>query len=99
VDEQVPLPLTDRSKLRLIRANLDPTKWNWSNRFPPGQDWRCKRTVILREVVNVLMYILSPLVIGARIPKTFRLKSRFYYYSSICGPMTARCTTDPPRAL
>src|SRR5450759_2768087 len=47
---------------------------------PAGQDWRCKRTVIMREVVNGLMYILSTGCQWRAIPKDLPPKSSVYDY-------------------
>jgi len=56
---------------------------------PAGQAWRSKRTVIMREVVNGLMYILSTGCQWRAIPKDLPPKSRSMAIS-ICGHMTAR---------
>src|ERR1700685_829062 len=49
----------DRSKLRYPSDRSDG-EWGWVERLiPPGKTGGGKRTVVMREVVNGLMYILS----------------------------------------
>ena len=78
----------DRSKLR-YPSDLTNEEWQLIEPLiPPGKSGGGKRTVIMREVVNGLMYILSTAVSGARFRKTCRRRAR-YMSISICGAMTA----------
>ena len=78
----------DRSKLR-YPSDLTDDEWRLVNPLiPPGKTGGGKRTVIMREVVNGLMYILSTGCQWRAIPKDLRRKARFTTIS-ICGPMTA----------
>ena len=76
----------DRSKLR-YPSDLTDAEWGLVEPLiPPGKTGGGKRTVIMREVVNGLMYILSTGCQWRAIPKDLPPKSTT---TSICGPMTA----------
>jgi len=66
--------------------------------IPPGKTGGGKRTVIMREVVNGLMYILSTGCRGARSRKTCRREARSTT-TSICGHMTARWNESATRSM
>jgi transposase len=60
-----------------IRSDLTDDEWRLVEPLiPPNKTGGGKRTVIMREVVNGLMYILSTAVSGARSQKTSRRKAR-----------------------
>ena len=67
----------DRSKLRYPS---DLTDDEWGLVVPPGKTGGGKRTVIMREVVNGLMYILSTGCQWRAIPKDLPPKSSVYGY-------------------
>ena len=65
----------DRSKLR-YPSDLTDDEWGLVEPLiPPGKTGGGKRTVIMREVVNGLMYISRPAVSGARSRETCRRKA------------------------
>ena len=80
----------DRSKLR-YPSDLTDNEWRLVEPLiPPGKRGGDKRTVVMREVVNGLMYTCSPPdASGARSRKTCRRKVRFMT-TSISGPTMAR---------
>jgi len=78
----------DRSKLR-YPSDLTDDEWKLVEPLiAPGRPGGGKRKVVMREVVNGLMYILSTGCQWRAIPKDLRRKARSTTIS-ICGPMTA----------
>ena len=70
----------DRSKLR-YPSDLTDAEWGLVEPLiPPGKTGGGKRTVIMREVVNGLMYILSTGCQWRAIPKDLPPKSSVYDY-------------------
>jgi transposase len=70
----------DRSKLR-YPSDLTDDEWRLVEPLiPPGKTGGGKRTVIMREVVNGLMYILSTGCQWRAIPKDLPPKSSVYDY-------------------
>ena len=70
----------DRSKLRYL-SDLTDDEWGLVEPLiPPGKRGGGKRTVIMREVVNGLMYILSTGCQWRAIPKDLPPKSSVYDY-------------------
>src|SRR5207302_661228 len=70
----------DRSKLR-YPSDLTDEEWKLVEPLiPPGKPGDGKRTVIMREVVNGLMYILSTGCQWRAIPKDLPPKSSVYDY-------------------
>ena len=64
-----------------IPATSPTTNGNWSEPLiPPGRRGGDKRTVIMREVVNGLMYILSTGCQWRAIPKDLPPRSTLYDY-------------------
>ena len=82
-------PVTTASELR-YPSDLTDNEWRLVEPLiPPGKRGGDKRTVVMREVVNGLMYVLSTGCQWRAIPKTCRRKVRFMT-TSICGPTMAR---------
>ena len=80
----------DRSKLR-YPSDLTDDEWGLvAPLIPPGKRGGGKRTVIMREVVNGLMYVLSTGCQWRAIPKDLPPKS------TICK---IACNIDPLRGL
>ena len=80
----------DRGKLR-YPSDLTDSEWELVEPLiPPGKRGGGKRTVVMREVVNGLMYILATGCQWRAIPKDLPPKSTLLTLISICGPMTAR---------
>ncbi len=100
MDEQEPRPLRPRSKLR-YPSDLTDDEWELVEPLiPPGKTGGGKRTVILREVVNGLMYILSTLAVsGARSRKTCRRRARSYDYFDLWTYDGTLERGSAPRAL
>jgi transposase len=70
----------DRSKLR-YPSDLTDEEWDLVEPLiPPGRSGGGKRTVIMREVVNGLMYILSTGCQWRAVPKDLPPKSTIYEY-------------------
>ena len=70
----------DRRKLR-YPSDLTDDEWKLVEPLiPPGKRGGRKRTVVMREVVNGLMYILSTGCQWAALPKDFPPKSTVYDY-------------------
>src|ERR1017187_10027574 len=70
----------DRSRLR-YPSDLTDDEWNLVEcLIPPGKRGGDKRTVIMREVVNGLMYVLSTGCQWRGIPKDLPPKSSVYGY-------------------
>jgi transposase len=70
----------DRSKLR-YPSDLTDEEWGLVEPLiPPGKTGGGKRTVIMREVVNGLMYVLSTGCQWRAIPKDLPPKSSVYDY-------------------
>src|SRR6266567_288859 len=70
----------DRSKLR-YPSDLTDEEWGLVEPLiPPGKTGGGKRTVIMREVVNGLMYVLSTGCQWRAIPKALRPRSSVYGY-------------------
>src|SRR5882672_7859219 len=70
----------DRSKLRYT-SDLTDDEWKLVEPLiPPGKRGGGKRTVVMREVVNGLMYILSTGCQWRAIPKDLPPKSSVYGY-------------------
>ena len=70
----------DRSKLR-YPSDLTDDEWNLVELLiPPGKRGGGKRTVIMREVVNGLMYILSTGCQWRAIPRDLPPRSTLYDY-------------------
>ena len=79
----------DRSRLR-YPSDLSDEEWALIEpHLPPAKRGGNKRTVKLREVVNGLMYILTPVASGGRSRKTCR-RARRCTIILICGTGTAR---------
>jgi len=77
----------DRSKLR-YPSDLTDDEWTLvEHLIPPGKPGGGKRTVIMREVVNGLMYVLSTGCQWRAVPNI-----------SICGLMTAHWSGSTTRA-
>src|ERR1700677_3545143 len=73
----------DRSKLR-YPSDLTDDEWRLVEPLiPPGKTGGGKRTVIMREVVNGLMYILSTGCQWRAIPKDLPPKSSVHHYSDL----------------
>ena len=70
----------DRSKLR-YPSDLTDEEWQLVEPLiPPGKSGGDKRTVVMREVVNGLMYVLSTGCQWRAIPKDLPPKSTIYDY-------------------
>ena len=70
----------DRSRLR-YPSDLTDDEWNLVEcLIPPGKRGGDKRTVIMREVVNGLMYVLSTGCQWRAIPKDLPPRSTIYDY-------------------
>ena len=70
----------DRSQLR-YPSDLTDEEWQFVEPLiPPGKRGGGKRTVVMREVVNGLMYILSTGCQWSAIPKDLPPKSTVYDY-------------------
>lgn len=70
----------DRSRLR-YPSDLTDNEWNLVEPLiPPGKRGGDKRTVVMREVVNGLMYILSTGCQWRAIPKDLPPRSTLYDY-------------------
>ena len=70
----------DRSKLR-YPSDLTDEEWKLIEPLiPPGKRGGGKRTVVMREVVNGLMYVLSTGCQWSAIPKDLPAKSTVYDY-------------------
>src|ERR1700694_13852 len=70
----------DRSKLR-YPSDLTDDEWNLVEpQIPPGKPGGDKRTVIMREVVNGLMYVLSTGCQWRAIPKDLPPRSTVHDY-------------------
>ena len=70
----------DRSKLR-YPSDLTDDEWNLVEPLiPPGKTGGGKRTVVMREVVNGLMYVLSTGCQWRAVPKDLPPKSTIYDY-------------------
>ncbi len=88
----------DRSKLR-YPSDLTDDEWGLVEPLiPPGKRGGDKRTVIMREVVNGLMYILSTGCQWRAIPKDLPPKLASTTIS-ICGRMGWHVRSHPSRAL
>ncbi len=88
----------DRTKLR-YPSDLTDDEWSVVEPLiPPRKTGGRKRTVIMREVVNGLMYILSTGYQWRSIPKDLPPKSSFTT-TSICGPMTAHWNGSTTRFM
>src|ERR1700690_2794716 len=75
----------DRSKLR-YPSDLTDEEWRHVEPLiPPGKRGGGKRTVVMREVVNGLMYVLSTGCQWAAIPKDLPPKSTVYDYFDLWG--------------
>ena len=87
----------DRSKLR-YPSDVTDEEWELIvPLIPPGKSGGGKRTVIMREVVNGLMYVLSTGCQWRAIPKDLPPKSTTTIL--ICGPMTAHCSASTTRFM
>ena len=88
----------DRSKLR-YPSDLTDEDWGLVEPLiPPGNTGGGKRTVIMREVVNGLMYILSTGCQWRAIPKDLPRKAQSTT-TSICGSMTAHWNESTTRSI
>ena len=88
----------DRSKLR-YPSDVTDEEWELMvPLIPPGKSGGGKRTVIMREVVNGLMYVLSTGCQWRAIPKDLPRKARSTTIL-ICGPMTAHCSASTTRFM
>ena len=86
----------DRSKLR-YPSDVTDEEWELIvPLIPPGKSGGGKRTVIMREVVNGLMYVLSTGCQWRPIPKDLPPRSTTIL---ICGPMTAHCSASTTRFM
>ena len=89
----------DRSKLR-YPSDVTDEEWELMvPLIPPGKSGGGKRTVIMREVVNGLMYVLSTGCQWRAIPKDLPPKSTRSTTILICGPMTAHCSASTTRFM
>ena len=80
----------DRSRLR-YPSDLTDDEWALVEPLiPPGKRGGDKRTVIMREVVNGLMYILSTGCQWRAIPKDLPPRSTICTIISTCGAGMAR---------
>jgi transposase len=70
----------DRSRLRYPSDLTDPEWTLVEPLIPPGKRGGGKRTVVMREVVNGLMYVLSTGCQWSAIPKDLPPKSTVYDY-------------------
>ena len=83
----------DRSKLR-YPSDVTDEEWELIvPLIPPGKSGGGKRTLIMREVMNGLMYVLSTACQWRAIRKTCRRRARSTTIL-ICGPMTAHCSAS-----
>src|SRR4030088_3409022 len=74
----------DRSKLR-YPSDLTDDEWALVKPLiPPGKTGGGKRRVIIREVVNGLMYVLSTGCQWRAIPKDLPPKSSVHDFSDLC---------------
>ena len=81
----------DRSKLR-YPSDVTDEEWELMvPLIPPGKSGGGKRTVIMREVVNGLMYVLSTGCQWRAIPKDLPPKSTVYEVSRWPSPI--RCSS------
>ena len=88
----------DRSKLR-YPSDLTDEEWGLVEPLiPPGKTGGGKRTVIMREVVNGLMYILSTGCQWRAIPKDLPPKSSVHDYFDL-WTYDGTLERDPRRAL
>lgn len=88
----------DRSKSR-YPSDLTDDEWGLVEPvIPPSKTGGGKRTVIMREVVNSLMYILSSGYQWRAIPKDLPPKSSIYGYFD-CGHMTAHWKESTTRYM
>jgi transposase len=88
----------DRSKLR-YPSDLTDDEWGLVEPLiPPGKTGGGKRTVIMREVVNGLMYVCRPAVSGARSRKICRREVRSMATSTY-GPMMAPWSESTTRSI
>ena len=87
----------DRSKLR-YPSDLTDDEWGLVEPLiPPGKSGGGKRTVIMREVVNGLMYILSTGCQWRAIPKDLPPRSVYDYFD--LWSMTARWNASITRSM
>ena len=96
MDEQENRARYDRSKLR-YPSDVTDEEWELMvPLIPPGKSGGGKRTVIMREVVNGLMYVLSTGCQWRAIPKDLPPKSTVYDYFDLwtydgtCSASTTR---------
>ena len=88
----------DRSKLR-YPSDLTDDEWELVEPLiPPGRRGGSKRTVIMREVVNGLMYVLSTGCQWRAIPKDLPPKSTVYDYFDL-WTYDGTLRSHPSRAL
>src|SRR5436309_15190699 len=88
----------DRSKLR-YPSDVTDEEWELIVLLiPPGKSGGGKRTVIMREVVNGLMYVLSTGCQWRAIPKDLPPKAQPTTIL-ICVPMTAHCSPATTRIM
>ena len=89
----------DRSKLR-YPSDLTDEEWGLVEPLiPPGKTGGGKRTVIMREVVNGLMYILSTGCQWRAIPKDLPPKSSVHDYFDLGPSMTAHWSKSTTRSM
>src|ERR1039458_859137 len=89
----------DRSKLRYPSDLIDDEWGLVEPLIPPGKTGGGKRTVIMREVVNGLMYILSTGCQWRAIPKDLPPKSSVYDYFDLwtyAGTPPPQSARSPP---
>ena len=88
----------DRSRLR-YPSDLTDEEWNLVEcLIPPGKRGGDKRTVVMREVVNGLMYILSTGCQWRAIPRDLPPRSTLTIIS-ICGVGMARSISSIMRSM
>jgi transposase len=81
VDEQEPRPLRPQQVALSEPSDLTDEEWGLVEPLiPPGKTGGGKRTVIMREVVNGLMYILSTGCQWRAIPKDLPPRSSVHDY-------------------
>jgi transposase len=86
----------DRSRLR-YPSDLTDDEWRLVEPLiPPGKTGGGKRTVIMREVVNGLMYVLSTGCQWRAVPKDLPPKSTIY---AVAGLRRTGCCRGRPHSL
>ena len=87
----------DRSKLR-YPSDLTDDEWALIEPFIPPARRRRQQAVDMREVMNGIMYVLTPAASGERSQKTFRRAARSTTIWT-CGATTARSIASITRFM